>query len=157
MELEIIKLKSTDINDFMDLLKVFKEVFEWENFSFPRSQHLQRVLENAHFLVFVAKANNKLVGGLTARILDRYDTERPSAYIYDIAVSTAQQRIGIGKSLIATFTNFCKKNGFSEVFVQAETADTQAMNFYKTTPVSSEIKATHFTYSFKDTDTTEQQ
>ncbi len=148
MDIEIRKLNSTDIDDFSDLVIVFEEVFEWENFSFPRRPHLQRVLENSNFLAFVAKADKKLIGGLTAYILERYDTEKPSAYIYDIAVLTEQQRKGIGKLLIATLNDFCEKNGFNEVFVQAETEDSQAMNFYKTTPISSEMKATHFTYSF---------
>ncbi len=81
--------------------------------------------------------------------MDRYDTEKPFAYIYDIAVLTGFQRKGIGKLLIAGFNDYCEKNGFSEVFVQAETDDIEAVNFYRTTPISSELRATHFTYSFE--------
>ncbi len=52
--------------------------------------------------------------------------------------------------LITSLNDYCEKNGFNEVFVQAETADLQAVNFYKTTPISSELMATHFTYSFEN-------
>lgn len=148
MDIEIRKLNPTDIDNFTDLIKIFEDVFEWENFTIPKSKHLQRLLDDSNFLVLVGKVDKKIVGGLTAHVLHRYDTEKPSAYIYDIAVITKLQRKGIGKLLIATLNDYCIKNGFNEVFVQAETDDIQAVNFYKTTPISNELKATHFTYSF---------
>lgn len=150
MEIEISKINSTNINDFIDLIKLFKEVFESDDFTIPESKHLQKLLDDSDFIVFVAKANKKVVGGLTAYVLLRYDSEKPSAYIYDIAVKTHLQRKGIGKLLIASLKDYCLKNGFVEMFVQAETDDHQAVNFYKTTPISSEMKATHFTYSFNN-------
>ncbi|REG81353.1 GNAT family N-acetyltransferase [Algoriphagus antarcticus] len=148
MKVEIAKLTPRDIKDFSDLIKVFLDAFEWEAFSLPTETYLQKLLSNKSFLVFVAKRDDKLVGGLTAHVLERYDTEKPSAYIYDIAVLTDHQRKGIGRLLIATLNDFCQKNGFNEVFVQAETEDIHTVNFYRKTPISSEIKATHFTYSF---------
>jgi aminoglycoside 3-N-acetyltransferase I len=148
MEIEILKLSPNDIEDFSSLINVFDKAFEWDDFALPNTLHLQKVMSNPYFLVFVAKADHKLVGGLTAHILDRYDSEKPSAYIYDIAILTDFQRKGIGKSLIATFNDYCKKKDFNEVFVQAETDDSQAINFYRTTSISSEMNAIHFTYSF---------
>lgn len=148
MDIEIRKLNPTDIDDFSNLVKVFEVVFEWGNFKFPKTKHLQRLLDNSNYLVFVATSDKKLVGGLTAHVLDRYDTEKPSAYIYDLAVITDLQRKGVGKLLIVTLNEYCKKYGFNEVFVQAESDDIQAVNFYRTTPISNEMKATHFTYSF---------
>jgi aminoglycoside 3-N-acetyltransferase I len=146
MDVKIIKLTHTDIDPFTDLINVFKEVFEWS--SVPTRTHLQKVLTNPTFGVFVAKADSKLVGGLTVHILDSYETEKPSAYIYDLAVLAEYQRQGIGKSLIMAVNDYCRQQGFGEVFVQAETDDEQAMNFYRTTDISSELQATHFTYSF---------
>jgi aminoglycoside 3-N-acetyltransferase I len=146
MDVKIIKLTHTDIDPFTDLINVFKEVFEWS--SVPTKTHLQKVLTNPTFFVFVAKADSKLVGGLTVHILDSYETEKPSAYLYDLAVLAEYQRQGIGKSLIMAVNDYCRHHGFGEVFVQAETDDEQAMNFYRTTNISSELQATHFTYSF---------
>lgn len=150
MRVEIQILAHKDADYFSDLIKIFEEAFEWENFSPPTNTHLQRLLSNESFLVFIAKTNHKLIGGLTVHVLDRYDTEKPSAYIYDIAVLPNYQRKGIGKLLIVTLNDYCKKNGFSEAFVQAETDDHQAVNFYRTTPNTSELEATHFTYSFDE-------
>jgi aminoglycoside 3-N-acetyltransferase I len=68
--------------------------------------------------------------------------------VYDLAILPNYQRKGIGKKLMSTLNEYCEKNGFNEVFVQAETDDFQAVNFYRTTPISEELNATHFTYSF---------
>lgn len=150
MNAEIHILTPNDTVCFSELIKVFEKVFEWENFSPPSIAHLHKLLSNESFLVLVAKIKDDVIGGLTAHVLDRYDSEKPSAYIYDIAVLTNLQRKGTGKLLIAALNEYCKKNGFSEVFVQAETDDHQAVNFYRTTPTTSELQATHFTYSFEE-------
>ncbi len=146
--MDIKKLLSQDVNDFSKLIQVFENVFEWENFKFPSQAYLKKLLNNSNFFVFVAKDRDQLIGGLTAHVLDRYDNEKPSAYVYDLAILTDYQRKGIGKKLMATLNEYCEKNGFNEVFVQAETDDFQAVNFYRTTPISKELQATHFTYSF---------
>ncbi len=148
MDAEIIKLNPTDTNDFSYLIKVFEAVFEWENSYLLKREHLEKLLGNSKFLVFVAKIDKEIIGELTAHVLDRYDTEKSSVYIYDLAITTHYQRKGIGKRLIATLNDYCTKNGCNEVLVQAETDDFQAVNFYRTTPITSELKATHFTYSF---------
>ncbi len=94
MKVALAKLNPEDLDDFVNLIKVFEDVFEWEDFSFPPKNHLQKLLSKQNPLVFVAKVDNKIVGGLTAHILDRYDSEKPSAYIYDLAVLYLFQRKG---------------------------------------------------------------
>ena len=133
---------------FLKLIKVFENVFDWDSFSTPDSLHLKKVLNDKHFIVFIAVVDNLVVGGLTAYILDRYDSEKPSAYIYDIAVLKEKQRNGIGNNLITTFNEYCNDNNFSEAFVQADMEDMQAIDFYRKTLISSELQAMHFTYSF---------
>lgn len=150
MNTKISKLTSTDIDDFSRLVQIFDQVFEWQLSSIPDSSHLQKVISNSRFIAFVAKANNEVIGGLTAHVLDRYDAEKPSAYLYDLAVLSAQRRKGIGKQLVAALNEHCRKNGFSEVFVQAEAEDLQAVDFYKTTPITDEMKAIQFTYSLEE-------
>lgn len=147
MNLQTIQLPHNGIADFMALLRIFEQVFEWEDFSVPSETHLQKLLADPRFLVWVAKANNMVVGGLTIHVLQSYTTQKPSAYIYDVGVTQAYQRQGIGKLLIAAATTYCQKQGFSELFVQAETADTHAVDFYRATPITNEMQATHFTYT----------
>ncbi len=148
MEIEIKKLSPQDVNDLSELIKIFEIVFEMSDFKIPSNGHLQFLLNKPDFFVLVAKYNNKIVGGLTVYILHRYYSEKPSAYIYDVGVLPDNQRNGIGKKLIDYLNDYCKENGFEEVYVEAETDDTQAVNFYRTTFFSNELQATHFTYSF---------
>jgi len=147
MDIEIQKLTTKDIIYFSQLIKLFKNVFESTDLKVPDQLHLQKLLEKKSFIVFAAIKDNMVVGGLTAYVLEGYYSENPSAYVYDVAVLPELHRKGIGKKLLASINNYCSQNGFSEVFVQAETADLQAVNFYRSTPIISELQATHFTYS----------
>ena len=52
--------------EFQGLLEVFREVFDWEESEFPDSSYLANLLGNPQFLVLVAKAEVKIIGGLTA-------------------------------------------------------------------------------------------
>lgn len=151
MAIEIKKLLSNNLDEFTALINVFKHIFEWENLSLPNRMHLQRVLANPHLIVLIAKTDQKVVGGLTAHVLDRYDSEKPLVYVYDLAVLPDLQRKGIGRQLMTALLDYGATNGFKEVFVQTETDDWQAVNFYRSTPISSELQATHFTYSFSKT------
>lgn len=150
MDIEIKKLTKEDIRLFSDLISVFATVFEWDSNSLPGQLHLSRILENNNLIVLVAVKDNKVVGGLTVHVIENYDSEKPSAYIYDLAVLNNLQRKGIGKLLIQALNYYCNKNGFKDMFVQAETDDIHAVNFYRKTAVSSELQATHFTYSFNN-------
>ncbi len=84
-------------------------------------------------MVFVALSNGAVVGGLTSYILAPYYSEKPLAYIYDLAVLTSYQRKGLGKMLIANITDHCQKQRFEGIFVQAELVDEHAIDFYRST------------------------
>ncbi|MDQ4141666.1 MAG: GNAT family N-acetyltransferase, partial [Bacteroidota bacterium] len=123
MEVEIKKLNSQDLDTFIELIRVFEEVFEMKNFILPDVKHLQQLLAKDSFFVFVALVNNKVVGGLTTYTLQQYYSILPLVYIYDLAVLTNYQRQGIGKMLIASLNVYCKEIGVQEVFVQADEVD----------------------------------
>ncbi|MDX2247891.1 MAG: GNAT family N-acetyltransferase [Bacteroidia bacterium] len=147
MTTEIKRLTNREVEDFIGLLNVYQEVFEGETYLLDPS-HLQKLLNNDRFMVWVAKLENRVIGGLTVHILDRYDSVKPSAYIYDLGVLTEHQRKGIGKKLINSLREYCVQSDFEEMFVQAETEDTHAVNFYRSTPISDELPAIHFSYEF---------
>lgn len=95
--------------EFQGLLKVFREVFDWEESEFPNSSYLSNLLENPQLLVLIAKAEDKMVGGLTAYLLPGYQTKKSSIFIYDLGVTTNFQRQRIGKSLIDKLLDYAKK------------------------------------------------
>lgn len=148
-------MTSDQIKDFLSLISVFEEVFEMEKYVKPDKSHLQKLLNKKHFFAVTAKVENKIIGGLTVYILDQYYAEKPLAYIYDLAVLTSYQRKGIGKKLISFTNEFCKKNGFEEVFVQAEKEDDYAFDFYRSTQPSGELDVAHYFYKLKEEDSKE--
>jgi aminoglycoside 3-N-acetyltransferase I len=145
MNIRIEKLTGNDINKFTGLIRLFEEVFEMKNFIIPEEKYVAQLLSKENFFVFVAIADNNVVGGLTAYALQQYYAVSPLAYIYDLAVTTSFQRQGIGKLLIASLTSYCKDNGFEEVFVQADKVDEYALEFYRSTG-GREEQVVHFSY-----------
>lgn len=149
--MEIKKLNQNAISDFKDLIKIFKDVFENER-ELPNNDHLVKLLSNNDFVVFVVKLDGRVVGGLTIYVLQNYYNEKPIAYIYDVAITPNFQGQGLGKKLIEEVCMFCEKNGFEDAYVEAESDDIDAINFYRKTKFSSEMNAIHFTYTFKNKD-----
>jgi aminoglycoside 3-N-acetyltransferase I len=142
------QLSTTDTDDFINLIKIFNEVFENDD-PIPSEKYLGGLLSNPDFLVFVAIQDNQVVGGLTVYILHQYYNEKPQAYFYDVGVSPDYQRQGIGKSLIEAVNSYCQTKGFEASYVEAEMEDIDALEFYRRTKPSSELQAVHFTYLFE--------
>jgi aminoglycoside 3-N-acetyltransferase I len=151
MEVGIKQLNYNDIDAFKALIGVFAEVFEMEDFSMPSDGYLMEVLSEPNFMCFVSMMNNQVLGGLTSYILTPYYSQRPIAYIYDLAVKKEHQRKGIGKKLMSAINTHCKNNGFDEVFVQAEKIDDYALDFYRSTAISHEDQVVHFSYHMNRT------
>lgn len=145
--IEITKLSPGDLERFVELVRLFEDVFEMQNFRIPANDHLQKLLAKDDFFVFVAILDHKVVGGLTAYTMEQYYSEKPLAYLYDLAVDTRFQRRGIGRQLIAALNEFCARKGFEEVFVQADKVDEYAIDFYRSTRPTNEEQVVHFYYT----------
>jgi aminoglycoside 3-N-acetyltransferase I len=147
MEIKI--LNSNSLTDFKSLIEIFKQVFENDE-PIADDEQLRKLLSNHDFIVFVVTSNSKVVGGLTIYVLHRYYGTKPIAYIYDVGVSPDFQGQGLGKALIAEVCNFCKQNDFEDAYVEAESDDIDAVEFYRKTKFSSEMNAIHFTYNLSN-------
>lgn len=139
------KLEVTEIDTFLELIQLFEAVFEMKDFSMPPVQHLQELLAQKTFLVFVALHNGKVAGGLTAYSMRQYYNTREAVYVYDLAVASSMQRKGIGSALIDALTTHCKKSGIELVFLEAEESDLHAIEFYRSTGADEE-KVRFFSY-----------
>ena len=148
--MQIKKLDAADLADFKALVEIFKDVFE-NDAPLANDVQLEKMLHNPDFMVFVVSVNHQVVGGLTIYVLQGYFGTKPTAYIYDVGVSSKFQGQGLGKALIAEVCHFCKENGFSDAYVEAEGDDIDALGFYRKTNFTTEMNAVHFTYSFNKT------
>lgn len=143
------KLKAGDLSDFEALIDLFGEVFNMTAFSTPRREYLQGLLRQDGYHVFTALNMDEVVGGLVAYTLDQCYSEKPFAYIFDLAVAKQWQRQGIGSALIAEARAYFKQLGYAEVFVQADRIDDYAVDFYRKTGPTAEEDVVHFYYSLE--------
>ncbi len=143
---EIKILQPDRLQELNELISVFENVFEMRGFHRPSQTHLQNLLNKNNFFAVIAKTENKIIGGLTVYVLDQYYSEKPLAYIYDLAVLAEYQRKGVGRSLIKFTNEFCRRKGFEEVFVQADKIDDYAVDFYRSTKPTDEEQVLHFYY-----------
>lgn len=151
MDIHIRLLDPTDLAAYTRLIRLFEDVFEWEDFELPDPAYLQRTLDAGQWMVFVAEHKGEIVGGLTAIRLDLYSSPRPSAYLYDFAVATHWQRQGVGRRLMTALLDHCRAQGYELAFVQADVEDTHALEFYQAMRPTEVLHAQHFTYSFDGT------
>ena len=142
---EIKKLGTKDLEKFLALIRLFEQVFEMKDFKLPDEKHLKQLLDKDDFFVFVALADQTVIGGLTAYSLQQYYSEKPLVYLYDLAIGAEFQRQGIGKELIATLQKYSNEIGTEEIFVQAHEEDKHALDFYHSTGATAE-KVVQFYY-----------
>lgn len=148
MDVQIEKLRAKDLTKFLELIRIFEDVFEMQEFTMPPKDYLQKLLEKEDFFAFVALLDGKVIGGLTSYILHQYYAVSPLVYIFDLAVKTEFQRQGIGKKLIAGNNAYCKTLNAEVVMVQADEADGYALDFYRSTGGIPE-KVVHFDYNLQ--------
>ena len=134
MEYSYQQLTSSDLLLFKDLLKVFGEAFE-EIHTYqdkvPSDSYLTSLLDKDHFIVLVALSDGKVVGGLAAYVLEKFEQERKEIYIYDLAVAHEHRRKGIATELIRRLQSVAREKGAYVIFVQADPDDMPAIKLYE--------------------------
>jgi aminoglycoside 3-N-acetyltransferase I len=147
LKTELQLLQANDLEKLVSLISVFETVFEMKDLRRPGTAHLQALLKKETFFAVVALSEGKIIAGLTVYVLHQYYSEKPLAYLYDLAVLPHYQRKGVGRSLIAFTTEHCRQKGFEELFVQADVPDQHALDFYRSTKPTNEEEVIHFYYS----------
>jgi len=128
------RLTNNDPALLKQLLTVFGEAFnEPDTYQgkVPGEAYLRALLSKEHFIVLVALEEHKVVGGLTAYVLDKFEQERKEIYIYDLAILEDYRRRGIATKLILQLKQIGKELGAYVIFVQADRGDTAAISLYK--------------------------
>lgn len=145
MTITIQKLKPAGLNQFSELLDVFEEAFDRVSFNRPPQSYWQELLQRDTVWVFAALVDEQVAGGLIAYVLPTYSSQRPTVYLYDLAVRSSCQRRGIGRQLLTTLTQHARSVGCSDVFVQTDADDAEAIAFYQATGGQAQ-GVVHFTY-----------
>ena len=115
------------------LLTTFGEAFdEVDTFSRnrPGAAYLRRLLARDSFIALAAVSDGKVVGGLAAYELHKFEQERSEIYIYDLAVAAAHRREGIATALIQDLKMIAAARQAYVIFVQADLGDEPAIALY---------------------------
>jgi aminoglycoside 3-N-acetyltransferase I len=141
------QLNAFDVSLFKDLLNLFGEVFEepetYHN-AVPKDDYLVEFLSDNKHIVLIAEGDNaRVVGGLVAYELKKFEKVRSEIFVYDLAVSEAHRRKGIATRFFDRLKQIAKERGAYEIFVQAEKGDEGAISLYRTL-ASGELEAHHF-------------
>jgi len=142
---EIKQLGKEDLAMFKSLVSMFNTVFEEEDPTIGSDANSLKLLGSPSFIALAAVSENKVLGGLTAYELPIVYSDMSEILLYDMAVQSEYQRMGIGKGLIQSLKEYCLKHGIKEFFVMAHEEDQHAIEFYYATGGKSE-KVVNFLY-----------
>lgn len=128
------RLTDADVPLMREMLAMFGEAFE-DAGSYasrpPRDSYLAELLARETFVAVAAMHNVRVVGGLSAYVLDKVEQERREIYIYDLAVAEPYRRQGIATALVIELKRIAQAMGAYVIFVQADLADAPAIALYR--------------------------
>lgn len=133
MKHRIFLLTEVDLSILRDMLAMFGEAFE-DVPTYTRAQpddaYLRDLLSGVSFVAVAALDGEKVVGGLAAYVLRKFEQARTEIYIYDLAVNAAHRRQGIATALIEELKRVARERGAYVIFVQADHVDAPAIALY---------------------------
>lgn len=148
MDYSIRRLSKNDLDTMRSLNVLFGDVFK-DSESYhdhkPSDDYLRDFLEDERNITVVALQGDKVVGGLVAYILDKFEKQRREVYLYDLAVSTEHQRKGVGRQLLDELKIIARELGAYVVFVQADEGD-EAVAFYESLAPSENLRTRNFDF-----------
>jgi aminoglycoside 3-N-acetyltransferase I len=140
--MQIQALTAADAQLFDALLDLFSEVFE-DPASYgsarPGRTYRERLLGSDSFIALVARQEERVVGGLAAYVLHKFEQERSEIYIYDLAVLASHRRQGVATALIRALQRIAAQRGAWVIFVQADPPDAPAIALYEKLGVREEV------------------
>jgi len=128
------RLDERQVPQFRQLINLFGNVFEEPKTYIenqPRDDYLLSLLKTDTFIAIAAVKDERIIGGLVAYELKKFEQMRSETYIYDLAVDERYRRQGVAKSCIGKLQEICKENRSWVIFVQADNDDEPAIKLYE--------------------------
>jgi aminoglycoside 3-N-acetyltransferase I len=131
--IQIQVLARDDVGVMRDMLAMFGDAFE-ERATYTEAQpddaYLRQLLGSETFIAVAASSEARVVGGLAAYVLPKFEQARTEIYIYDLAVDTHYRRLGIATAMIEQLRNLAHAKGAYVIYVQADHGDEAAISLY---------------------------
>jgi aminoglycoside 3-N-acetyltransferase I len=136
------KIDLAGLPQMRDLLAVLAKAFDDDKSYLskqPSDDYLNNLIARDDFIPLVAVADGKVVGGLAAYVLKKFEQERSEIYIYDLAVLEGYRRQHIATGLIDRLREIAREMGAYVIFVQADHGDDPAIMLYESLGVREEV------------------
>ena len=126
--MEIRKTKLEDLDSVFELLdELYENKIEYSKFT----QKYKESLEDNSFYGIVAIENNKVVGVLISRVINRLAKKKNILFIDDLIVNENCRNIGIGKLLIQTATAYAISKDCGALELTSMIQNINAHRFYE--------------------------
>jgi aminoglycoside 3-N-acetyltransferase I len=129
-KIETSPIELGDLRTLADLRKVYSEAFDMP-LDNPGAEHDLYLLSNPNLLFLVAKADGRVIGGMTVYLLPQIDTLNPQAYVDDLGVAKAWQRKGIGTQLMKTLFLIAEERSYYQMYLLVDRANEGSVQFYE--------------------------
>jgi aminoglycoside 3-N-acetyltransferase I len=132
-DITVRRLGPADAPVFGVWIAMFGEVFdEPETYTGapPGPDWIAERLSAPDFIALAAFDGERVVGGLAAYVLKKFERERSEVYIYDLAVADTHRRRGVATALIDLVRAEARKAGAWVIYVQADHGDDPAIALY---------------------------
>jgi aminoglycoside 3-N-acetyltransferase I len=136
------RLEANDVALFRQLNAIFGQAFgdtDTYGRAPPGDAYLKSLLGKPHIVPLVALDGERVVGGLVAYVLEKFEQERREIYIYDLAVDEAHRRKGIARGLIQLLQRIGMEEHAYVIFVQADYVDGPAVALYESLGTREEV------------------
>lgn len=129
----ILQLGPTDVGLMHDMMTLFGEVFEEPDTydrARPDREYLKKLLGSEHFIALTAVDGDRVIGGMVAYVLPKFEQARSEIYVYDLAVAEDYRRRGIATALFEALKPIARARGTHVIMVQADGGDEPAIALY---------------------------
>jgi aminoglycoside 3-N-acetyltransferase I len=96
----------------------------------PDDAYLRSLLASDTFIAVAAVVGDKVIGGIAAYVLHKFEQARSELYIYDLAVEEPHRRQGVATAMISELQKLAAARGVYVIFVQADHGDEPAIALY---------------------------
>ncbi|KJH80369.1 MULTISPECIES: AAC(3)-I family aminoglycoside N-acetyltransferase [Pseudomonadaceae] len=144
-EINIRRLTANDVLHMRNMLAMFGQAFEdipTYTKDQPSTPYLAELLSGNSFVALAAFEDDRVIGGLAAYVLPKFEQPRREIYVYDLAVAQSHRRLGVATALIRTLQRVAKELGAYVIFIQADYGDEPAVALY--TKLGTREEVLHF-------------
>ena len=104
-----------------------------DNPGLSEADHLRRFLARPENVLIVARKGTMPVGFILAYILDRLDRDGKMVLLYEIAVTDADRRRGIGRAMVEALKRVCQAEHAVKMWGLTNRSNTAALRLYEST------------------------